>query len=390
MSPHLEESARARLEVEIVSDPAKLEAFEAAWRELAVARANAFVTPEWFLAWHRHYGPEHEPLVCAVRGPAGDLRGVLPLVLARNRPRTVRFAGSALGDHFHPAASEDEEELVASAAARALRACDRRWSAIVLENVGADAAWWRELSQRDGLAPVIDRSSVLPYARLADRSWNEYMASRSRNLRSQVARRLRALERHHHVRVRWTGAVDRVTADMESLFRLHDARWQARTGESSLTSERARAFHADFASLAHRRGWLRLCFLDVDERPVAAWYGWRIGERFAYYQAGFDPAWADRSVGFVLFAQTIRSAAEENAAEYDMLLGDEPFKARFADSERRVCTVLIAPRMAPARLLAIGETRLRRAASRLPHGLRESAKRYARALLDRLPMARRR
>ena len=362
--------------------------FEDDWRALAVARGNAFVTPEWFLAWNRHYGGEHAPLVCAVRGPGEELRGVLPLVLARDRPRALRFAGSGVGDHFHPAASERDEEEVAIAVARGLRASERRWSAIVLENVEVGAAWWHHLLDLGGGTPLVDRRSALPRVELAGRSWDEYMSGRSRNLRSQVGRKLRALERDREVRLRWTDRDDQVAADLATVFRLHDARWQTKPGSSTLTGERSRAFHADFASAARCRGWLRLCLLEVDGEAVAGWYGWRLGGRFVYYQAGFDPAWADRSVGFVLLAQTIRAAADEGAEEYDLLLGDEPFKGRFADSERQVCTVVIAPRLSSVRLLAGAETRLRRAGARLPPGLRDRARRSARALLDRLPMAR--
>lgn len=382
-----------RAEVELVREPGQLQGLEEEWRKLAVSRGNAFVTPEWFLVWHRHYGNGQEPLVGVVRDSEGALQGLLPLVIGGGgRSRTARFAGSGLGDHFHPVSAPGREAAVAAAVGRALRSGSGPRRALVLENVDADAAWWRELSLASGCGanPLIDRRSTLPSVRLAGRSWEEYLASRSRNLRSQVGRKLRALEREHEVRVRWCKADEEVVADMATLFQLHDMRWASRQGTSSLTGQRARAFHSDFASAALERGWLRLCFLEVDEEPVSGWYGWRVGERFAYYQAGFDPAWADSSVGSVLFAQTIRAAADEGATEYDMLLGEEQFKGRFADSARPVCTVVVAPRLHPSRLLAGPERGLRRAARRLPESLREPVKRRAGSLLERLPMARRR
>jgi CelD/BcsL family acetyltransferase involved in cellulose biosynthesis len=394
MLPAMPSAGRTpRAEVELVREPGQLRALESEWRDLAVSRGNAFISPEWFLVWHRHYGSEHEPLVGVVRGSEGELQGLLPLVVGRRgRSRTARFAGSGLGDHFHPVAATELESAVAAAVGRAMRAESRPRRALVLENVDADAGWWRELSQASGYGanPLIDRSSTLPSVRLAGQSWDSYLASRSRNLRSQIGRKLRALEREHEVRVRWSSADDSVAADMATLFRLHDMRWAAREGTSSLTGQRARAFHADFAAAARERGWLRLCFLEVDGEPVAGWYGWYVGSRFAYYQAGFDPAWADRSVGFVLFTQTIRAAADEGASEYDMLLGEEGFKGRFADSARPVCTVVVAPRLHPSRLLAGPERGLRRAGRRLPDSVSEPVKQGARSLLKRLPMARRR
>jgi CelD/BcsL family acetyltransferase involved in cellulose biosynthesis len=306
--------------------------------------------------------------------------------------RTARFAGSGLGDSFHPAAQEADETAVATAVGTALAADREAPSAVLLENVPADAHWWRELARAGGWPspPVTARVQVLPSARLAGQSWEEYLAARSRNLRSQVGRRRRGLEREHEVRVRWCTVDCDAEREIALLFRLHDARWEVRSGESALTSPRARAFHADFAAAIQQQGWLRLAFLELDEEPVAAWYGWRIGDRFAYCQAGFDPAWAERSVGFVLFSETIRRAADEGAAEYDMLLGDEPFKLRFADLERPACTVLFAPRFSRARLLGVVATRLRTGSKRLPEPIRTKAKRLMRGLLERLPTSRER
>ena len=320
------------------------------------------------------------------------LRGLLPLVLEDGRSATLRFAGSTLGDHFHPVALPSDETAVAAAAATVLAAGLSRAPVVVAENVDEGAEWWRALAAATGYsgAPLIDRHLVLPSAGLRGRSWDEYLASRSRNLRSQLKRKRKALERDHHVAVRWTSDGDDVAAGMATLFRLHDMRWDARAGTSTMTGERARAFHTDFATAAQARGWLRLGFLEVDSKAVAGWYGWRIGERFAYYQAGFDPAFRDSSVGLLLFAETIRAALEEGAADYDMLLGDEEYKLRFADSSRPVCTVLIAPRLRPARLLAATEIKARRAGQRLPASVREPLKRHGRAVLDRLPLSRRR
>jgi len=374
-------------QVEITRDPEAVEGLADAWSSLASARENAFVTAEWFAAWRRNYADGAQPLVGVARSAEGDVEGVLPLVL---EGKTIRFAGSGLGDRFGPAAAADKEVEVAEALGSALRAIRAEWSSLVLENVDPEAAWWRELSMAAGCgeSPILGRGSPLPAIRMRGRSWEEYLASRSRNLRSQLGRRRRGLERSHDIQVRWSGE-ERVNEDMATLFRLHHARWSTREQASSMT-RRALGFHTDFAKLAARRRWLRLCFLEVDGQPVAGWYGWRIGERFAYYQAGFEPEWADRSVGIVLFAETVRTAFEEGAATYDMLLGDEHFKQRFADDADAVRTVLIAPRWRPTRLMARAEAGARSASMALPEELRQSVKARARGLLHRLPMARRR
>ena len=52
----------------------------------------------------------------------------------------------------------------------------------------------------------------------------------------------------------------------------------------------AEPFHREFAAQALRRGWLRLWFLEIDGKPVAALYGFRFAGAESAYQAGRDPA----------------------------------------------------------------------------------------------------
>ena len=135
---------------------------------------------------------------------------------------------------------------------------------------------------------------------------------------------------------------------MAEFFALHAARWDELRGRlDDPRARRCRRSTRDFAAAALERGWLRLSFLEVEGTAVAALYGWRIGGRYAYFQAGFDTAWADASVGLVLMAHTVREAIEEGADEYDLLLGDEDYKARFATDERRVESLVVAGALRP-------------------------------------------
>ena len=151
-------------------------------------------------------------------------------------------------------------------------------------------------------------------------------------------------------------------------------------------SSRAREFQLDFARAARAHDWLRLWFLEVDETPVAAWYGWSIGGRYLYYQAGFDPAWSDSSPGLVLLAHTIEAALEEGACEYDMLLGDEAFKTRFATASRTGRTLVVVRTAHVARALVTADVALRRLAHRLPAPIHDRVRGTVEPLLRRWPV----
>lgn len=339
----------------------------------------------------RHYGEGARPAVIVSTHADGSLGGLLPLVLTPGRPRSLRFAGANLGDHFHPVAPLGEDAEVAAAASPALRAAPRSWRSLVLDNIDVEAAWWPRIREEAQLplAATAYRQAILPLIEFGEGGWEGYLATRSRNLRSQIGRKTRALERNHELAFRRTVERSGVAADVSAFFRLHDERWSGRGGSASST-ERSRSFHADFAAAALERGWLRLWFLELDGEAVAAWYGWRLGPRYSYYLAGFSPLWSRKSVGFVLLAHTMRSAVEEGAREYDLLLGAEEYKSRFATTHRHVQTVVVTPRLGATRLLAQGEATAWRIGQRLPPAARQRARVAYRTVAERLPVARRR
>jgi CelD/BcsL family acetyltransferase involved in cellulose biosynthesis len=365
-----------------VTDREQLRALEPEWRRLAELRGNAFLTPEWFHCWHRHYGEGTVPFVPIVRDREGTLRGLLPLVVSTSgHPRSFRLAGANVGDYFHPVARQQDEAMVGAAAGEAVAAGEHAWSVLDFGRVAEGSHWVTRLV--DGIGARLHRfegpECLLPVLDLGRYGgWEDYLSSRSKNLRSQIRRRTRNLARHHAVRFRFSETVSDLAADMKNFFRLHDLRFGR---QSSLRGERVRTFHRDFASTALERGWLRLSFIEVEGLPIAAYYGWRIGDRQAYFNSGFDPAYGHLSPGIVLQAMAIEHAFEEGVREYDFLLGDESYKLRLADRSREVHTVTLTKVGHPAEMLVGTEHGMRRLGRALPASARRrlGAQRIARA-----------
>jgi CelD/BcsL family acetyltransferase involved in cellulose biosynthesis len=357
-----------------VADLGRLEELGSEWRALAIGRGNAFLTPEWFAAWNAHYGGEHTPFVPVLRDRDGGLRGLLPLALPNaGHPRVCRLAGANLGDRFQPVCSPGDEVAVATAAGEALADAPRLWTVVSLDHVQLDEPWVQALGAATGRR-LSTRSRVaapLPLIELASHeSWDAYLGTRSSNFRQQVRRFGRRAARDAEVRVRRTESADQLEADMATFFALHDQRFTGRGG-SSLSAERARRFHLDFARAALEQGWLRLWLLELDGRPAAAWYGWRLGERYSYYNSGFDSAFAALSPGLVLISAVIESAFEEGASVFDFLLGEESYKYRFADSEQTVSDVTLARALPhPASVVTAAEYGARRAGRLIPASAR--------------------
>jgi CelD/BcsL family acetyltransferase involved in cellulose biosynthesis len=304
-----------------------LDATPEEWGRLAERAGNVFATPEWLTTWWKHFGHDDAELrVDAVRDDR-DLVGLLPLYVWRSRPpRTLRFLGHGPSDVMGPVCAREDRPVVAAALERSL--AHGGWDVLLAERLDSaevlpPALAARELQREPSPALAIDGME-----------WEKFLASKSSNFRQQVRRRERRLASDHELRFRLTDDPARLDSDLEVLFRLHRERWGER-GSDAL-SERRAAFHRDFARIALERGWLRLWTLELDGRPVAAWYGLRFAGRELYYQAGRDPAFEKQAVGFVLLAHTIREAMNDGMREYDFLRGGEGYKDRFTDDASAV------------------------------------------------------
>ena len=332
----------------------------AGWDDLAAAAGNPFGTFEWVDAWWSCYGSGRQLALWRATTPDGRLAAILPLYRAGRGPAGVlRFLGHGAADELGPLCAPADRPLAAAALRQAAR--DERGMTVVLaERLAGDAGWAALLGGR------LVRRDASPLVETAGRSWDEWLAAKSANFRQQARRHERRLGREHDLRFRLAEDPDRLDADLDTLFALHDARWESEGGSGAFTEER-RGFHRDFAARALARGWLRLWLADIDGRPAAAWYGLRFGGVEWYYQLGRDPAWDRYRVGFVLLVHTIRSAFGDGVSAYRFGLGPEEYKDRFADRDPGADTVVAG---SGATWVAAGA----RLARRLPAGPRRLLK----------------
>lgn len=322
MTVDLEGSAR----VDLVDG---LDEAREAWVALALASRNVFSTWEWAVTWWRQRDESRRLLVHVGREPDGRVSSLLPLYQWSSRPfRIARFLGHGPADQLGPVCAASDARSAARALHRVLH--ERGLDLVLAELLPGGLGWSDELGSR-----MIGRESS-PLASL-EKGWEAFLAARSSNLRQQVRRRERRLADRYTLRYRQSADAERLDDDLSLLFSLHVARWGA-----SSPFVRWERFHREFARVACERGWLRLWFLELDGRPVAAWYGFRFANVVSYYQAGREPARSDDSVGFVLLAHSIHEAAAEGASEYRFLRGAESFKLRFADADPGLETHAIA------------------------------------------------
>lgn len=327
------------------------------WTALASEAGNLFATWEWADAWWGVYGGGGSPAVTACRDASGAVVGILPLYESRRGPvRMLRFIGHGPADQLGPVCAPADRHAVADALGRLL--ASRRWNVMLAERL-APAEGWTGM-----LGGTVVHHEDSPTLQIGGRSFDEYLASRSKNFRDQVRRRARKLAREHQVSFRLSDA-ETLDADLDTLFGLHDARWAGSEEETSAFDLERQRFHRAFARHALSRGWLRLWVLEADGAPVACWYGFRFAQIEWYYQSGRDPAWEKQSVGFVLMAHTIQSAFDDGMLEYRLLRGGEGYKERFASDDPGIETMALGRGLVGRAALAAVQGPGRRLVARL-------------------------
>lgn len=346
------------MRLERITDVGGFEALRPEWEELLEASAanGIFMTWEWLFTWFRHCGG-NAPLEILTLRDRSRLVALLPLTRVAQRlgwvpVPTLRLlgTGSVGSDDLDLIARRGSEEEAARhladhlVAERAVLRFDR------LRQGASAAALLAGKLRRRGWTMGRTATEVCPVIDLRGLGWEAYLARLGAEHRYAVRRKLRSIARRHEVSFEEATSDETRRETLATLFKLHLQRWSRSGGSTAFDRPELLAFHDEFTRRALARRWLRLFLLRLDGQPAAAFYGFRHGDCFAFYQSGFDPALSGSSPGVVLMAMAIRAAIEEGASRFDMLHGDEPYKLHWAGATRPLERIELFPPHAPAQL----------------------------------------
>lgn len=321
------------------------------WERLCAQTSvqNPFLSWGWMAAWWRHLGRGTLHLLFVRR--QGTLIGIAPLYrreiqLGGLSFRALSFLGDeAVGsDHLDLLSRSGCEEAVAEAIAHAWLKRPRDWDFISLRHMAEDsphAARLLRLSEQGWRVERLE-GEICPFLPLAP-TWEAFFNRLSASMRYTVRRKIRNLQKEHRVELIMIDDLHEGRPGMERLIALHQKRWGDRGGSDAFVSEIKLPFHREAAEAFFQKRIARLFFLKADGETVAALYGFLSGERFFYYQAGFDPAWKEKSVGMVLMAKCIETAIKQGWSEFDFLRGPEEYKSHWTSDQRHTWHWTLSP-----------------------------------------------
>lgn len=366
------------LDSELISDPEHVSPeARTDWDALAVAAGRPFRLSAWQLAAAEHLCDG--PLQIVLLRDGGRLAGVAPFCRIRwPGPLWIESAlqiGWNFGYGVGPLAAPGREAALTREIAALLPPVSMvtvAWDDLDSPWPGRIAGAWNGRMHRR-----LEGTMLCPAVTMAE-SHDAWLAGRSRHFRERIRSRTRAIEKRGAT-VRRCDDPARVADDIDGMFAVHHARFQALGKRSDLTDAHRAALVTAAPDLL-RAGHLRLWVVEHEGRVVAAQALVRAGDSMNAYMNGMDPDWHREAPGMVLLHATVRDAHEIGARTLILGPGASAYKQRFSDTEVAIGShdlfvvdrryPLVRARLARKHLTAAA----RRRAAELPEERREQLK----------------
>jgi CelD/BcsL family acetyltransferase involved in cellulose biosynthesis len=313
--------------------------------------------------WWRHYGGRparggraSELYVLAVLDESGRLMGIAPWYLDAGswRGRVLRFLGSGevCPEYLSVLAAPGREGAVAAALADWLAAArgPDAWDLLELTAVGSQDAAIAQLARRlEAVGNRVHRRAGPSCWRIElPKSWDEYLATLSKQHRNQLRKAERQLLASGRAVVHRVGEPDDLPRAAQVLIDLHQARWRTLGQPGCFSSAQYTAFHSEVQRELLARRQLMLFWIELDGKPFVVEYLMAAADTVYGYQCGLDVSRLADSPGRLGAIASLQLAIAGGYRVLDMLRGDEPYKAHFR-AKPHPCLEI---RAVPARFLA--------------------------------------
>ncbi|MDD4894964.1 MAG: GNAT family N-acetyltransferase, partial [Candidatus Omnitrophica bacterium] len=324
----------------------KIESLNYQWNKLlerSETKNNVFLTYDWIKTWWEVYGENKGLFVIDVwDGP--KLIGIAPLYIQRGMLKEVRLLGDneVCSDHLGFILDQEHKEEAFRKIVEALEENKNKWDFINFE--GIDQGQIDLFERYFGKANHIFQKkpyTTCPYINLPG-TWQAYEDTLSQKRAKYFTRNIRILTEKHNaefITYKNMGSFDEA---FNHLVRLHKGRWEERDSRGgTFSNDKIIAFHKRMGILLADQNKLVLNFLKIGNEIAAVLYGFKYGDRYMFYQSGFDDRWKKFSVGSLIVAQSIKDAIAFGYGEFDFLRGDAEYKTIWTDKARTEFKIIV-------------------------------------------------
>ena len=200
------------------------------------------------------------------------------------------------------------------------------------------------------LSRKITGTEVCPYMPLPEQS-EQLLSSLSSTRRYTINHSRKRLSELGELQIRTCKRLDEVSEALARLKEINTRSWQERGQPGSFSTSEFISFHSSMAEIALQREQLLLCSLWVGDRYLGGFYGFAYHGTLYFYIMSVEKSDQKRvNTGDLLLSHCMEDGIQRGCRMFDFLRGDEPYKYRWTESDRRLLSLQIYNRR-PAALL---------------------------------------
>ena len=294
-----------------------------------------FVLPSWLKVWWKNFNDGAKLYLLSVR-QQDQIIGIAPF---QRKGKTVQFIGD-------------------------VNVCDQLDCVVAPEN---STEFYRILInylKQDGvkkldLRPIRPDSSVfttlLPAAekegcRISNKhidtsfevklpnTWDDYLFILSGKERHETRRKLRRLNEAGQIKSRLVDETSSLLQEMETFLTLFRSN---RSDKARFMNDQMVSYFMDLAHALAEIKILKLYFLEIDDKPVAASMCFDYRSTMYLYNNGYDKHFSSLSVGLLSKVLSIKESIQSGIKTYDFLNGTEIYKQRLGGKPVKLHQCLI-------------------------------------------------
>ena len=336
------------LRTQVIDDGPSFLGLKERWAELLRRsyQNHFYLTHPYLFTWWKHLAGDASLRIVLVTDGA-ELLAIAPLMhsrgkLARLPIRRVEPLGSGWG--YGGIILSDKKPQCLEKIFDILDDMND-WGLIYLPHtVGDPSIGPREIVRPDRQRPLahdVDPTRI-PFISL-DGSWEDYLAQRSTSFRRNIRNREKRMRRAGRTDFLRIGPASdtRIPHDqvMQWLRLIAERSWKADAG-SAISSPRVFEFYSELAVRLNEEGQLDICFLFLDDRPVAYTFGAIYNHDYYEIDIAYDRELAKISPGTLLRNRLLQELFGQGLRRLDFVM-DFDYKKELTSESAEFCTHFI-------------------------------------------------
>ena len=309
-----------------IDDPALKADWERLTREADVFPQSAY---HWCSTWWKYLAGRRELHVVTVLDDAGYAVGIAPLCIERRLGiRILRSFPINYGDFFQLIVSPEANET--SVHETCLEYVNRysQWNCALLSPVNDGSILYHFLNDRGCPSKHLTGNIV---ADIRASSWEEYVATLSRNRRRLTQKKMRLLEDRHNVDVE---VVQDGTGYLEHFDRIRELIDSRGEKDRPRRSDAYMKCVKETSVRLFEEGRMVLYLIKANSAVIAYRIGIVHGDTYYDWNTSYDMAWSEYSPGLLSIAYVIRDLIARRFAKLDFMAGVYDFKLTYSPTHQ--------------------------------------------------------